>query len=316
MKKVSVLIVTINTKNVLKLCLENLRDIYPNLEVIVADNSSTDGTFGMLTRDFPWVKTIHLENNGLSAGLNACLKEATGDFYLYMGSDAFPNRGTIEKMVDYMERHPDTGGISVKLLTRDGKEDPDAHRGFPSPWVSFTHFSKLEKLFPKSPWFGGYFLSYKDFSREQEIDACITHFLFVKKEAQDKVGLWDDKNFFLYGEDIDFCFRLKEAGYKLMYLPYLSAEHWKGVTVGVRKTSQDVATMAQVFSLKGKDYTLGQFRIEVIKFSTDAMEAFFRKHYAKHTFFPIRWVIYAAIRVMKLLRVTKQKFVNWKKGIK
>jgi hypothetical protein len=270
----------------------------------------------MLVQEFPWVKAICLENNGLSAGLNACLKEATGDFYLYMGSDAFPKKETIQGMVDYMERHSDTGGISVKLLTRDGKEDPDAHRGFPSPWVSFTHFSKLEKLFPKSKLFGGYFLSYKDFSKEQEIDACITHFLFVRKEAQDKVGLWDDKNFFLYGEDIDFCFRLKEAGYKLMYLPYLSAEHWKGVAIGVRKTSDDVASTVSTFKLRGKTYSLGEFRVEVVKFSTDAMEAFFRKHYAQKTFFPLRWFIIGTIRAMKLLRVSKQKYINWRKGIR
>ncbi len=317
-KKVSVIIVNTNTKDVMKLCLENLNGSYDNLEVIVADNASSDGSAEMVEKEFPWVKLVRLPNYGLAFALNKCLEVATGDYYLYLGTDGFPDKGTIEGLVNYFEdsSHQDAGAAAVKLMLRDGRQDMDGHRGFPTPFTSLTHFMGLDKLFPKSKLFARYFMTYEDLDTEHEIDTCITHFLFVSKKATDKVGKWDEETFFLYGEDIDYCYRIKEAGFKLMYLPQFRAEHWKGVTIGIRKESQDVAMKVPIIKFRDTELTLGEFRVELQRLSTYAMEAFYKKHYLKKYPKFLGWIIIGSVRALKFYRVHKQRRVNRNKGIK
>lgn len=312
MKKVSVFIVNLNTSGVLRLCLDNLKDSYGNLEVIVADNSSTDGSPEMIKTEYPWVKLLELQNYGLSHALNKCIERATGDYHLYLGSDAFPDKQTIKGLVDYFENTAasDIGAASVRLFLRNGKQDMDGHRGFPTPWVSLFHFMKLDKLFPRSEIFGKYFMSYKNLNTEHEIDMCITHFFFVPASVTSKVGKWDEENFFLYGEDVDYCYRIKQAGFKIMYLPQFTARHWKGVTVGIRKETKDVAMSARQIKFSGKDMSLGAFRVEIQKMSTDAMEMFYRKHLSSKYIPLFNIVVIFGIRVLKILRILKQKYIN------
>ncbi len=318
MKKVSVLIANNNTKDVLKLCLENLKDSYENLEVVVADNDSSDGSAEMVEKEFTRVKLLKLPNNGLAFALNKCFEAATGDYYLYLGTDAFPKENTIKGLVDYFEEpsHAGVGAATVKLLLRSGVQDMDGHRGFPTPFASMSHFLGLDKLFPKSETFARYFMTYEDLEKEHEIDTCITHFLFVSAKAAQKVGKWDDKTFFLYGEDIDYCYRIKEAGFKIMYLPQFRAEHWKGVTIGIRKESQDVAMRVPVVKFRDRELTLGKFRVELQRLSTNAMELFYRKHYNNKYPLIVGLFVIATVRIFKVYRVNKQKYLNWRKGLK
>ncbi len=315
-KKVSVIINNTNTCSVLKMCLENLKDIYPNLEVIVSDTNSYDGSPQMVEQEFPWVKLIKNPNNGLAYGLNTALAVVTGDYYLYLGSDAFPEKNTIKGLVDYFEQHPDVGAAAVKLVLKSGEQDMDGHRGFPTPWTSMTHFLHLDTLFPKSKLFARYFMTYEDLDKEHEIDACITHFLFVRKGTQEKVGKWDDETFFLYGEDIDMCKRIKEAGFKIMYLPQFKAQHWKGVGIGIRKTSQEYFTKVPMFSFRGEDITRGQLKVMVQKLSAEAMGSFYKKHYQKYYPFYVTWLVIVTIRIFKFYRIQKQIFLNRIQGIK
>jgi hypothetical protein len=315
-QKVSIIINNTNTCGALKLCLENLIDIYPNMEVIVSDTNSYDGSPETVEKEFPWVKLIKNPNNGLAYGLNTALKIATGDYYLYLGSDGFPEKDTAEGLVRYFEEHPDVGAATVKLVLKSGEQDMDGHRGFPTPWVSLTHFLHLDKLFPKSKLFAGYFMTYEDLNKEHEIDACITHFLFVSKKAQDKVGKWDAETFFLYGEDIDMCKRIKEAGFKIMYLPQFKAQHWKGLSIGIRKTSQEDFTKIPLISFRGNDITRGQLKVMMQRHSTEAMGSFYKKHYQKDYPFYITWLVIATIRLLKICRIQKQKYLNKKQGLK
>ena len=317
-KKVSVLIVNTNTKDVMKLCLENLKDSYENLEVVVADNASSDGSAEMVETEFPWVKLLRLPNYGLAFALNKCLEVATGEYYLYLGTDGFPKEGAIKGLVEYFEapEHADVGAAAVKLVLRSGIQDMDGHRGFPTPFVSMTHFLGLDKMFPKSKTFAGYFMTYEDLDKEHEIDTCITHFLFVSGKATQKVGKWDEETFFLYGEDIDYCYRIKKAGFKLMYLPQFRAEHWKGVTIGIRKETQDVAMRVPIVKFRDQEVTLGKFRVELQKLSTNAMELFYRKHYFKKYPLIVSMFVIATTRILKVYRMNKQRYVNWRKGIK
>jgi len=173
-KKVSVVIVNYNTKEILRDCIKNLDGQYPDLEVVVVDNGSNDGSAEMIEREFtrpnfPWVKLVKTQNNGLAAGNNLGIEKAYGDYLLFLGTDAFPRENTIKNMVDYMEDHKDVGISTAKLVLRDGSIDIDAHRGFPTPWAAFTHFTKLNRIFPKSKLFNRYFLGWKDLSKSHEI---------------------------------------------------------------------------------------------------------------------------------------------------
>lgn len=288
MKKVSIVIVTYNTKDILIDCLKNLRDAYSNLEIIVVDNGD-DGTTSVIRDSFAWMKVISQGNVGLAAGSNLGFDASTGDYILYLGSDAFPKKGVIEALVKYMDDHTDVGIATVKLVLRDGRIDMDAHRGFPTPWAALTHFLGLNTLFPKSKIFNQYFLGYMDMNIEHEIDMCIAHFMFIRREVFDSVGRWDE-TFFLYGEDVDFSYRVKKNGWKIMYLPQLDSIHYKGLSVGVRKETADIT--------KADPNTKRRVR----KNSVEAMKLFYDKHYKDVYPLPIRFAVLTGVWLIGLIR--------------
>ena len=299
MKKVSAIIINYRTKDILRDCILNLEGQYDNFELIVIDNDSPDGSAEMMKKEFPkdkypWVTLIEAPNNGLAASSNIGLEKATGDYLLYMGSDAFPEKGAIEGMVDYMEEHKDVGAATAKLVQRDFELDLDAHRGFPTPWTAITHFLWLDRAFPKSKLFNGYFKAYENFEAPHEIDLCIAHYMLIRKEVLDEVGQWDT-DFFLYGEDVDMCWRIKQAGHKIMYLPMWTAVHYKGASVGIRKTSQDVTTAS------------AETKLKMHNTSAKAMKIFYDKHW-KDTY--PRWLqklIFFAIDTIAAYRTFRVK---------
>ena len=271
MIKVSVVIVNHNTKDVLRDCLANLSQIsdsYGLMEIIVVDNASSDGSVEMVKEKFHHVQLILSENKGLAAGYNKGIDRSSGEYILYLGSDTFPNEVTIKGMADYLDQNKDIGAATCELVLRNGLLDMDAHRGFPTPWASLTHFSRLNRLFPKSKIFNKYFLGWKDFSKPHEIDLCISHFMMIRKSVFEKVGRWDE-DYFVYGEDVDMCYRIKQAGYKIMYLPQWEAIHYKGVGVGIRSETSDI-TKASI-----------QTRSKMSRETTRAMRLFYKKHYAE-----------------------------------
>lgn len=246
--KISIIIVNYNTYELLNKCLKNLfnQDIY-DAQILVVDNDSSDGSFDKIQQDFdkltyPKLHILKSKNNGLAAGYNLGIKHSPkSDYYLFLGTDAFPDNGCIKGMIDFMDRNPNVGIATAKLVLRDGSLDMDAHRGFPTPWASFTHFTKLNKLFKKSKLFNRYFMGWCDMNVPHEIDLCISHFMMVKSGVFEKIGFWDEA-FFVYGEDVDFCWRAKKEGFKIYYLPQFKCLHYKGVSVGIRKESKDIST--------------------------------------------------------------------------
>jgi len=245
MPKVSVIIVNFNTVTVLRDCLLNLKDKYSNLEVIVVDNASVDGSAALVESQFSWVKLIKNDKNyGLSVASNKGLQMATGDYLLYMGTDAFPEQNTIEGMVSYMEKNPKVGIATCKLVMRDGNLDMDAHRGFPTLWTSITYFTKLSKIFPKSKLFNRYFQGWQNLDVPHEIDLCISHFMLIRRSVFKDLVSWNEE-FFVFGEDVDLCYRAKRAGWKIMYLPQWTALHYKGTGIGIRKTSSDISPASE-----------------------------------------------------------------------
>ena len=290
MKNVAIIIVSFNTCGLLRSCLQNLYELDEATEIIVVDNASGDGSAQMVQAEFPAVKLISLEKNvGLTAASNLALAETECEFLLYLGSDAYPQAGVISGLEEYMQQHADVAIATAKLVLRDGQLDMDAHRGFPTPWASLTHFSGLNRLFPSSKLFNQYFLGHQPLDQPHEIDLCISHFMFLRRSLFDTIGPWDE-DFFLYGEDVDFCYRTKEAGFKIMYLPQFEVLHYKGASVGIRKQTQDISSASPETKRRAAELT------------TKAMVLFYRKHlYAKYP-----WIVNAAVlggvRLLALLR--------------
>ncbi len=295
MHKVSAIIVSYNTKPLLLQCVENLLSFSLKsfeIEIIVVDNASPDNSADAVSEKFGnKIKLIRSQNNGLSAGANLGLNRATGDLLLYLGTDAYPTEDAMNQMLDFFDTHADVGILSPCLVTRDGNIDMDAHRGFPTPWSAITNFTFLNKIFPRSPIFNQYFLGYKDFSQPHEIDVCITHFMLVRRQTHDAVGLWDE-DYFLYGEDVDFCYRAKQHGFKIYYLSNTKVLHYKGASVG-RKQSADV---------QNKVTKSPAHKLRMIKESTKAMELFYKKHYTNKYPRLLAALVLLAIRGLTILR--------------
>jgi GT2 family glycosyltransferase len=294
MKKLSIIIINYNTRDTLKECLLNLKDKYLNKEIIVIDNGSKDKSFEMVKEEFKEVAIIQSDNKGLAISGNLGLKKSTGDYLLYLGTDAFPKEGTLEGLTKYMDENLDVGIVTPKLILRDGSLDMDAHRGFPTPWAAITHFSKLNKVFPRSRIFNQYFLGYKDLDKPHEIDLCISHFMLIRKKVFKDIKGWDE-DFFVYGEDVDICYRTKKAGWKIMYLPQFTAIHYKGVSVGTRKETNDVTTATI------------RTKIKMRRHSTAAMKLFYSKHYSKIYPTWLTGLVFLGIDLMEKYRIKKVK---------
>src|SRR3989344_8450090 len=212
MIELSIIIVSYNTKDFLRECIDSIKKNTKNLnyEIIVVDNASSDNSLRMLEEKFPDVITIKSKDNiGFSKANNLGVEKSKGKYVLFLNPDTVIYKDSLSKMVKFMDEHEDVGAATCKLVTPGGKLDDAAHRGFPNPWNSFSYFLGLSKLFPKSKLFGGYNLGFLDLSNTHEIDACAGAFIIVRRLAGIQIEMWGG-NYFFYGEDLEFCFRLKE----------------------------------------------------------------------------------------------------------
>lgn len=226
----SVVILNYNTKELTRTCLTTLlasRLGKYAMEVIVCDNGSEDGSADMIAEEFPHVTLIkNGKNLGFAAGNNPGIRKAKGRFVLLLNTDTEMPTDTLRVMIDFMDSNPDAGAATCKLLLPNGAMDPACHRGFPTPWVSFTYLLKLEKLFPKTKLFGEYHQGYKDLATIHEVDCIVGAFFMVRREVIREVGLLDE-DYFMYGEDIDWAYRIRTADWKIMYNPTVTMLHKK-----------------------------------------------------------------------------------------
>ncbi len=232
----SVVIVNYNVKYFLKQCLgsvyasERLLDDGEKLEleVWVVDNDSVDGSVAMVQRDFPWVHVVaNHENVGFARANNQALREATGDWLLLLNPDTVVESDTFVKCVDFMRSHRDCGGLCVKMVDGKGNYLRESKRGFPTPQASFYKISGLARLFPRSRRFAAYYMGHLGEEDVNEIDIMPGAFLMMSREAFAKTGGLDE-SYFMYGEDIDFSWRIRLAGFKNYYLPTTRIVHYKG----------------------------------------------------------------------------------------
>ncbi len=226
----SVIIVNYNVKHFLEQCLNSVAIAMKGqaVEVFVVDNISIDGSVEMVREKFPWVHLIaNKENVGFSRANNQAIRIANGKYVLLLNPDTVVEEDTFSKTIEFMNNHPDCGGLGVKMIDGKGAFLPESKRGLPTPSVAFYKISGLARLFPKSKKFGRYHLGYLPMEETHKIEILSGAFMMMRKETLDKVGLLDEA-FFMYGEDIDLSYRIILGGYENYYYPETSIIHYKG----------------------------------------------------------------------------------------
>ena len=275
-----IVIVNYNTRDLLRRCLAT---VFTNrgatFRVCVVDNNSQDGSAEMVAETFPQVTLIrNRQNVGYPAANNQGLRRlgfAAGAwseaprFGLLLNPDTEVPPDAFARMLAFAEAHPRAGVIGPKLVRPSGDLDLACRRTFPSPEVSFYRIAGLSKLFPRHRRFGQYNLTFLDPDQMAEVDAVVGAFMLVRREAMREVGLLDD-SFFMYGEDLDWAFRIKAAGWNVYYNPEVTVLHVKRAASRQNPKS----------------------RIEFWR----AMEIFYRKHYAAQTPRWLHYMILCAVR--------------------
>ena len=225
---VSALVVSHNVKDLLLQC---LRAFYATsdvpVDVVVVDNGSNDGSAAAVTAEFPKA-TVLLEQKNLGYGraANIGLERCQGRFVLLLNPDVTVDPQAVGRLSDFLMTRPEAGAVGPRILMPDGSLDPDCRRSFPVPSTLFYRTVGLSRLFPKSPRFGRHNMGHLDESDLHEMDAGSADCLMLRKAAIDRIGFFDPR-YFMFGEDIDLCYRLKLGGWKVFYLPTARVAHHK-----------------------------------------------------------------------------------------
>ncbi|MBX9687390.1 MAG: glycosyltransferase family 2 protein [Candidatus Obscuribacterales bacterium] len=239
-------------------------------EIFVVDNNSADGSVEMLRRDFPSVITIENQDNvGFGRACNQVIPLAKGDYVLLLNPDTVVVESAVSKMADYLERHEKCGAVGPKVLNPDGSLQLACRRSFPTPEAAFYRLTYLSRIFPKNPVFARYNLTNADPDQELEVDALSGSCMMLRNTAIERIGLLDE-DIFMFGEDIDWCWRLKEAGWSVRYYPAAVVYHYHGASSRFRRIG------ATINLHKG-------------------MEVFYKKHLASKYWAPFNGLVYSAI---------------------
>ena len=230
MSRVSVIIVNWNTRDLLARCLTSVyasAATLADLEVLVVDNGSRDGSADMVSTHFPAATLIaNPHNAGFAAANNLAIRRATGDYILLLNPDAEVVGGAIPELVRYAESHPAVAVVGPKLLNSDGTLQP-SRRGFPTRATAFLESTVLQRWLPNHPALRRYYLLDRSDEETQEVDWLVGACLLVRNSAIRKVGLLDE-GYFMYSEELDWCRRFSRAGWKTVYHPAAQVIHHGG----------------------------------------------------------------------------------------
>lgn len=275
MKNLTIAILNFNSGDYLSKCLESIKLVKDeaNIRTIVIDNNSTDESLSLAESKFRDVKFVkNSENLGFSKGYNKTLKEVKSEFILLLNPDCILEKGVVKKILRDFEIE-NAGAITGKIILPNGKTDLTAHRGFPTPWASLLYALGDDSL---------YHLTSKVSDEVHEVDAISGAFFMTKESVLEEVGYLDER-FFLYGEDIDLSLRIRQKGYKILYDPTVKITHYKGISSGLKKHSQELTAANSAT------------RNKAMNAFYEAMILFYDKHYKdKYPFF-ITWLVYLGI---------------------
>lgn len=301
----SIIILNYNTKDFLLDCIQSIKEAHLSgikTEIIVVDNASDDRS-GETARES--IKSItsttgitgfvieNRKNLGFAVGNNVGVIKATGRYVLFLNPDTVLSRGAIKAIFNFMERNKEVAVASPRLELLEGDIDEASHRGFPTPWNAFCHFSGISKVFPANKIFSGYTKGWLlDNKNPHEVDSVSGAFFFVRRKAAEEVSWWDE-DYFWYGDELDFCYRLKKKGWKIFFLPQVKVLHYRGVASGIKGHSRDISTATR------------ETRLRSTHASIEAMRIFYKKHYTdKYPFF-ITWLVFIGIWALENLRILK-----------
>ena len=267
----SVIIVAFNTRELLRDCLTSIgahRDSL--LETIVVDNMSTDGSAQMVRANFPEVRLIeNSENLGFSRATNQGLKEAKGKYFFLLNSDTVVRPCALTAMKDFLDGHPDAGGVTCRLLNADGSIQASVSKR-PGPMLLLFRFSRVSRLIKSDgarrflrTYLGflmgstarSYLDPYTAVSTPIEVENISAACLMMRRQAVQEVGPFDEK-FFMYLEDTDYCIRLRDAGWKLYYVPTGEIVHLVGRSSGGQMRDYSVHSYRSLFYFYQKHYSL------------------------------------------------------------
>jgi N-acetylglucosaminyl-diphospho-decaprenol L-rhamnosyltransferase len=281
----AIVIVNYNTCNLLRDCLASIYNSQGNLDfdVVVVDNASSDGSAAMVNHEFPLTTVIASQvNGGFAYANNLGLRRlgfdssttsppVTPRYVLLLNPDTVLPATALATMVAFMDQHPEIGAAGPKLMRPDGSLDLACRRAFPTPEVSLYRMAGLSRLFPRSRVFGRYNMTFADPDQLTEVDAIVGAFMMVRQEAVIQAGLLDE-TYFMYGEDLDWAYRIKACGWKIYYNPEVTVLH-------IKRAASRRSPKAQVEFYR-------------------AMDIFYHKFYADNTSFWLHGLVVTGIRLL------------------
>jgi GT2 family glycosyltransferase len=272
MKKLSIIIVNYNVQDFLMHTLESVQRAVVDIshEIFVVDNASVDGSVETVKNRFPSVNLIENKRNvGFAAANNQAMKISAGEFIVLINPDTVVQEDTFSRLIDFMDDHPDAGAATCKILNPDGSFSVDSRHSIPTPMTAFWKQVGFHRIFPKSKTFGRYNLTYLDENEIYPVDAISGSFMFIRRAAFEEVGYLDE-DYFMYCEDVDYCYRITRSGWKIYYAPVSDIIHYKGEST--KKNNLDY----------------------VLNFNK-SLYLFYKKHFHNKYFSIFRWVILLGI---------------------
>jgi len=253
-------------------------------EIILVDNNSTDSSIEIARQTFPEIKIIsNHQNLGFAYANNQAIKIASGKYVMLLNNDTILKNNALERMANYLDKNPRVGAVTCKLFDADGKTIQRNCRTFPTPMgTMFGRASLLTKLFPNNPWSTKNLLTDWDYNSAREIDWASGAALMVRRSVIDQVGLLDDKNFFIYWEDTDWCKRIHDAGWKIVFVPDAEIIHLTGSGGGKRNL---FLSNRMIYQMHKSAYN------------------YFRKHYLKSIFNPMTILTFMGFVTLTTVKV-------------
>lgn len=283
--KLSIILVNWKTRDITR---GALRSIYEqtvgiDFEVIVVDNNSQDGSVEMVQIEFPHTILIKNQSNvGFGRANNQALEIAQGQYLMFLNTDTVVLEGAINKLVDYLDKNPEAMMVGPRLLNSDLTFQHACRRALPNVGNSFFHLFGLTKIFKKNKLIN----SYKQYVSDPEItsptEAISGAAMMFRRQVYQEIGGFDEA-FFMYGEDLDFCKRIIDRGWRIMYLSNAKIIHFGGKSSGKRK----IKSLVNFYQ---------------------AMWIYYRKHFYNHVNFFLNFIVWVGIKLRMFLALMRNYF--------
>ena len=293
---ISFCIVSFNSQDLLKECLSSLLENNPQIssEVIVVDNHSTDGSVEMIQSDFPDVILDILDSSiSYTQAMNRAMKKAKGRFLVQLNPDTLIKPGVWDALIGFMNGHQNVGICTPKILNRDGTLQKQCRRSSAGPWDTFCYMSGLSRLFPDNRKLAGYLMTYMDENVVHPCEAVSGACMVIRREVVNSIGYLDEA-YYAYQEDSDYCFRARQAGYQVYYVP-----------------------LGQIIHYGGQGGSLVHPRRSIYEWHRSYW-IYYRKFFAAHQLFLINWLVYFVIGLRLVLKlglslIRKQDYIGSRK---